>query len=153
MKSRMILLAVALVGGILLHVVFPSTMYLLAEEVCVQPIYPVTRLPMEIDPNLVDGLLLPPIPGDEETWEMQVGKFNRSGRACDPEGHAFDIVVVEATSSTTVYASTADEIWTLACESLPGVNRVVLDATDTYGAVQRFTVIWLGVGNEPPVLY
>ena len=154
MKSRIAFIAIAVGGGLLAHVLFSRPLYVLAgDSVCEQPIYELTRLPAEIDPNLVQGLLLPPIAGDEVTWECQVGKFNRSGRACDPEGHAFDVTVVEATSSTTVYASTADELWTLACETLPGVNIVVLDATDAYGATQRFTVAWLGVGNHGPVLY
>jgi len=153
MKSRIAFIAIAVGGGLLAHVLFSRPLYVLAgDDVCVQPIYEVTRLPAGIDPNLVQGLLLPPIPGDETTWEMQVGKFNRSGRACDPEGHVFDVVVVEATSSTTVYVSTDEGIWTLACETLPGLNLVVLDATDAYGATQRFTVAWLGVGNERPVL-
>ena len=154
MKSKIAFIVIAVGGGFLAHTLFSRPLYVLAgDSVCEQPIYEITRLPIEIDPNLIQGLLLPPIPGDEETWEMQVGKFNRSARACDPEGHPFDITVVEATSSATVYASTADEIWTLACETLPGVNIVVVDATDVYGATQRFTVAWLGVGNNGPVLY
>lgn len=120
---------------------------------CVQPEYLVSRLPAELNPNLVDGLLLPPVPSDETTWEVNVGKFNRTAVACDPEGHAFELALVSATAPVTLTLDTGAGTWTLATESLPGVNCVVVEATDAYGVGQRFTVLWLGTGNRPPVLH
>ena len=128
-------------------------LYVLAEDPnCVQPEYLVSRLPAGLDPNLVEGLLLPPVPGDEATWKVAVGKFNRTAAACDPEGHSFELSLVASTAPVTLSLDAAAATWTLATESLPGVNCVVVEATDAYGAAQRFTVLWLGTGNRPPVL-
>jgi len=155
MKSRIAFVAIAVGGGLLAHVLFSRPLYVLAgDDVCVQPIYEVTRLPAGIDPNLVQGLLLPPIPGDETTWEMDVGKYVRApALACDPNGHPFEIVHIEGTTAASLDHNKQAGTWSFSCESLPGTNKQVFDANDIYQARQRFTVIWLGVGNEPPVLY
>lgn len=129
-------------------------LYVLAGDPnCVQPLYETTQLPEGIDPNVVQGFLLPPQTEPNVAWEIQVGKFNRTGRACDPEGHPFDIECLSATVPVTLSLDIEDGTWTLATESLPGVNCVVIEATDAYGAVTRFTVAWLGVGNQAPRLY
>jgi len=152
MKRMTTFILVALGFG-LGHLTLGTHLYVLAQDPnCVQEVYDPNTLPAAIDPTVVDGLLLPPIPG-VSTWEVDVGKFNRTGKACDPEGHAFDVALVSGTSPATITVDVANQTWTVATESLPGVNVVVVEATDTYGAAQRFTICWLGTGNQAPVLY
>ena len=79
MTRKIIFATVLLASGAFSYLMNARTVVLLAaaDPNCIQQIYDLSLLPAGLDPNLVDGLLLPPFPGNPDCWEVDLGKFNR----------------------------------------------------------------------------
>lgn len=120
---------------VLLAVVAPGRMLVVTEAGdpnCVPVAYSPSLLPEAIDPNCIVGSLLPPIPGDPNTWQLPAGKWNRpAAKACDAEGDSFTI---EYTGGTLTGVSILHDIpaglWTCAVDLTPGVHALQFKVTD-----------------------
>jgi len=99
MRSRKLVILVALLA--LLGLAWGRTFVLMAAEpdACIQQSMSPSLVPWTIDPSLIQGSLLPAIPGDQNGWQVTAGRWERTARACDPEGHPFTIEFVFGTGS------------------------------------------------------
>lgn len=127
---------------------------------CVQPIYDPNLVPFAIEPNAIEGYLLPPVPGDPNTWRLPAGKWQRlAAKACDDEGDPFTIEYMGGTSPATVHHDPAAGTWAVAAEILVGPNLWRFRAVDDPGTTAEpesatFTIVVEGQPrpNTPPVL-
>jgi len=116
---------------------------------CIQEDY--TRVcTVEVDPNAIVGPILPPVPGDPNTWSVPAGKYNRVGTVCDPDGDVVTVSVVSATVPATV--TMQGDTYTLTADLLAGVNLFTLQAKDSHGATREATIV-LWAENRAPVLH
>mgnify|MGYP001559767186 CR=1 FL=1 len=120
------------------------------------------QVPASLDPNGTDlnSLILPPaLLNGGPVWEAPSGKFNRTGPCCDAEGDPFVITVISSPTPANVTLSADKKTWTLVCDLLPGLNLIVVQATDLppYGppASRTYTILANGLPrpNTAPVLY
>lgn len=162
MRSRKLVILVALLA--LLGLAWGRTFVLMAAEpnACIQESMSPALVPWTIDPSLIQGSLLPAIPGSQNGWQVPRGKWTRTARACDPEGHPFTIEFVEGPAPATVSYDPAAQTWTVVVENLPvGKHLFVFKATDSPGPdydgpKTRFVTIaveGLPSVNEKPVLF
>lgn len=131
----------------------------LGQAPCV-PIDYRSQVPFAVDANVIQGLVLPGIMDATAgpRWELPSGKFNRSGTCCDAEGDPIAIKVLLSPTPATVEVKGGT--WTLACDLLPGLNLIVVEATDDpswrFGQPMSrlYTVIVNGTAplNTAPVL-
>ena len=123
---------------------------------CIQP---------NFDPNVVDfnlpagvvirGALIHPRPQAPApaTWQVPAGKYNRVGKACDPDGDAIvSIEILAATVPATVSLQPISGTWTLAADLVAGLNVFTVRAFDVPGDECIVTLV-LWARNRRPVLY
>jgi hypothetical protein len=127
---------------------------------CIPLIYPQTLVPYPVpDANESWGHLLPPIPGDPNTWSRSAGKFQRpAAGACDPEGDAFGIEYLGGTSAATPTYDPAAGAWSFTAEVLVGLNVWRFRAVDSPANAEPAESLWWvtcwgeGRANTAPVL-
>jgi len=120
-------------------------------NICAQPVW-IGPAPFAFDPNLVVGLLI-------DCHEVRAGKFNRTGRVCDPDGDPVDVELLAGPAGMEVTQDLEASTWTLAGELAPGLHAIVVCAIDRplYGDPNE-TVVTILVNaerppNRAPVLY
>jgi len=124
---------------------------------CVQPDYSAV-CPLAIDPNMIQGAILCPFPGDPNTWTMVAGKYNRTAAYEDCEGD-YPVEITPLDPNVTVTQDREAKTWTVATDLPPGMHYLTFTAVDTprYGtpAERRVTVVVEATEppNEPPVLH
>lgn len=135
-------------------------------DACIQRDYrPNVPSWVRVDPAAVaDGVILAPVPGDPNTWELPLGPWTRpEARACDPEADAFEVLFLGGTSqvepaclledgsmsfynpktgkwSFTATVQNGPNLWSFLTRSLDGRNEKV------------FRIVTVGGINQPPVL-
>jgi len=154
----------ALCTLVVVAVCFGRPLYVMAAEPndCVISSYDPNLVPYLteiVDINDSWGRLLPPVPGDPNTWEIDCGKFQRApAMACDPQEDSFSIAYVGGTTPATVYHDVNDGTWWFTAEVLAGVNVWRFSATDSPLFAEPATSWWwvtaygMAPENTAPVL-
>jgi len=105
------------------------------------------------DPNLAEGVVLGPVPGDPNAWDLAAGQWKRPwARICDPEGDTYRVEFLGGTSAAEVQVDPANGLWTFAAEAVVGLNAWCFRASDEHEASRIVWIVGFGLLNEPPVL-
>lgn len=123
-----------------------TTFVLLADANCVQTAWG-GPIPFAYDPNTVAGVLI-------DVEDVTAGKYNRTGRCCDPEGDPFTIELLVAPAGMQVTQDAAAGTWTLAGDLTIGVHAIVVHAVDApeYGEPNDCVVtVLVRAGPRPNV--
>lgn len=100
-------------------------------------------IPFEYDPNEVAGILI-------DVEEVTAGKFNRTGRYCDPEGDPVTIDLLVGPPGMQVTQDDAGKTWTLAGDVPIGVTAIIVRAIDApQNADPNFVVVTVLVHASP----
>jgi len=118
---------------------------------CLQPVW-IGPAPFACDPNIVQGLLI-------DCHQVTAGKFNRTGRVCDPDGDPVDVELLAGPAGMEVTQDLEASTWTLAGELAPGLHAIIVCAVDRplWGDPNE-TIVTILVDavrppNRAPVLY
>jgi len=117
---------------------------------CIQTVWG-GPLPAGVEPNDVAGTLI-------ACETIVAGKYNRTGRACDPDGDPIDVELVAGPPDLTIDLDREASTWSIACELAPGLHALVFRARDQprWGDPCEVTVTVLvdaiAPPNERPVL-
>lgn len=120
-------------------------------NICLQPVW-IGPAPFAFDPNAIQGLLI-------DCHQVRAGKFNRTGRVCDPDGDPVDVELLAGPAGMDVTQDVEASTWTLAGELAPGLHAIIVCAIDRplYGDPNE-TIVTILVDavrppNRAPVLY
>lgn len=108
-------------------------------------------LPSEAE---LPGIVLPPISGDPNVWEVNMGPFVRKGPFCDPDGDPVFIEIVSGTIPAEITVDPNEGTWTLTATipQSPRKHLFIVRITDSEAASQDFLIPFVRE-NRKPVLY
>jgi len=111
---------------------------------CIQTVWG-GPLPAGVEPNDVAGTLI-------DVERVVAGKYNRNGRACDPDGDPIAIELIAGPPDLTIDLDGETSTWSIACELAPGIHALVFRARDqpVYGDPCDLTVTILVEATAPP---
>jgi hypothetical protein len=141
---------VAMLAGYLLAVASATMFVVVADPNCVQTSWG-GPIPFAYDPNGVAGVLI-------DVEEVTAGKYNRTGRFCDPEGDPVTVELLAGPAGMQVTQDDQAQTWTIAGDVPIGVTAIIVRAIDApQNADPNFVVATVLVHgtprpNLPPVL-